>query len=80
VFYREVFLPRLEEATLGMVRGIYGAEAPPDDDLDIVVEAMLGVHFGVALDNLMRGRPVDVPKVAARLSELITLPPAGSTG
>jgi AcrR family transcriptional regulator len=76
VFYREVFLPRLEEATLGMVRGIYGAEAPPDDDLDIVVEAMLGVHFGVALDNLMRGRQVDVPKVAARLSELITLPSA----
>jgi AcrR family transcriptional regulator len=75
-FYREAFLPRLEEATLSMIRSIYGAEAPPDDDLDIMVEAMLGVHFGVALDNLMRGRPVDVPKVAARLSELIALPRA----
>ena len=42
------------------------------------VERLIGKRqpFGVALDNLMRGRPVDVPKVAARLSELITLPPA----
>lgn len=73
-FYRESFLPRLEEATLSMVRGIYGSAAPAQDELDVLVEAILGVHFGVALDNLMRGREVDVPKVAARLSELIALP------
>jgi AcrR family transcriptional regulator len=73
-FYREVFLPRLEEATLSIVRGVYGAAAPAQDELDVLVEAILGVHFGVALDNLMRGREVDVPKVAARLSELIVLP------
>jgi AcrR family transcriptional regulator len=72
-FYREVFLPRLEEATLSIVKTIYGKQDPPED-LDVVVEAMLGVHFGVALDNLMRGREVDVPRVAAQLSRMIVLP------
>lgn len=76
IFYREAFLPRLEEAILSMVMSIYGAAPPAREDLDVMVEAMLGVHFGVALDNLMRGRAVDVPQVAARLSRLIVLPDA----
>jgi AcrR family transcriptional regulator len=71
-FYREVFLPKLEIATRSLVEGIYGRDAPVED-FDVVVEAMLGVHFGVALDHLMRGTPVDIPKVAARLTRMIQL-------
>jgi AcrR family transcriptional regulator len=76
-FYREVFLPRLEEAILCIIKTVYGSQAPEAGKLDVLVEAILGVHFGVALDNLMRGREVDVPQVAAQLSELIVLPVAG---
>jgi len=73
-FYRDVFLPSLERAILTMVREVYGAEAPSEKDLGVVVDAMLGVHFGVALDNLMRGREVDIPETAARLAGMIVLP------
>jgi hypothetical protein len=39
-------------------------------ELDVFVEAMIGIHLTVALESLLDGKRVDVPHVAKQITEM----------
>lgn len=71
-FYRDTLYPRVYERTHGVLGAIKGW---PDRrlDLEIVNNAMWSLNYGVALDGLLRGVDVDIPKAAKRLTQLYLL-------
>jgi AcrR family transcriptional regulator len=72
--YQQSLLPLLQNGVERILRAVYADDPPVPDALRALVDGVLGLHLGVALDNFLRGRPVDVPQVAAQLAEMITLP------
>jgi AcrR family transcriptional regulator len=68
-FYQSRIYPRVHEPVLFLLRSIKGWPAPGIDP-DLVVNSMWGLNYGIALDALLRGSPVDVPKTAERVTRL----------
>lgn len=68
-YYQQVFLPRLEEATLAVVTRIYGPHAERRE-LESIVEAMVSMNLGLALDSILRGRLVELRDAPARVMQL----------
>jgi AcrR family transcriptional regulator len=65
-YYSEVVLPRFTEAITTVISDVTGW--PLDSlQLDVLVEGVLGLHFGMALDSIFDERTVDVPDVARQL-------------
>lgn len=82
-FYQSQVYPHIHEPVLFLLRSIRGWP-PPGIDLDLVVNAMWGLNYGIALDTLLRGGTVDVAGTAERVTRLyaVGIPEfrAGSAG
>lgn len=66
-YYREVMLPRFTEAVAGVISDVTGW--PLDSlRLDVLVEGVLGLHFGLALDSIFDERALDAADVARQLA------------
>jgi AcrR family transcriptional regulator len=66
-YYREVVLPRFTDAVAAVIGDITGW--PPESlRLDLMVEAVLGLHFGLALDSVFDEHAVDPRAVARQLA------------
>jgi AcrR family transcriptional regulator len=72
--YHTSFLPNLEKSLELIVRQIYAGHVEPAESVSTIVESMLGLHLGVALDNFMRGRDVDVHQLTSRLTDMLDVP------
>jgi hypothetical protein len=68
-FYQAQIYPRVHEPVVFLLRGIKGWPAP-GIDRHLVVNAMWGLNYGIALDALLRGGTVDVAKTAERVTRL----------
>jgi AcrR family transcriptional regulator len=78
-FYRSKIYPRVHEPVRFLLRSIKGWPAPGIDP-DLVVNAMWGLNYGIALDSLLRvreageaperGGTVDVARTAERVTRL----------
>jgi AcrR family transcriptional regulator len=67
--YRAKIHPQVHDPLVFLVRSIKGWPAPGIDPT-IVVNAMWGLNYGVALEASLRGRTVDVKKTAERITRL----------
>jgi AcrR family transcriptional regulator len=66
-YYREVVLPRFTEAVTTVISDVTGW--PLDSlRLDVLVEGVLGLHFGLALDSIFDEHPLDAADVARQLA------------
>ena len=66
-YYREVLLPRFTEAVGSVISDVTGW--PLDSlRLDVLVEGVLGLHFGLALDSIFDERALDAADVARQLA------------
>jgi AcrR family transcriptional regulator len=66
-YYREVMLPRFTEAVGTVISDVTGW--PLDSlRLDVLVEGVLGLHFGLALDSIFDERALDAADVARQLA------------
>ncbi len=68
-FYRSQIYPRVHEPVLFLLRSIKGWPGPGIDP-DLVVNAMWGLNYGIALDAHMRGGTVDIARTAERVTRL----------
>ena len=66
-YYREVVLPRFTEAVAAVIGDITGWPAE-SLRLDLMVEAVLGLHFGLALDSVFDEHSVDPVAVSRQLA------------
>ncbi|MGH9035217.1 MAG: TetR/AcrR family transcriptional regulator [Acidimicrobiia bacterium] len=71
-YYKTTIYPRVYQPVEGLLAAVAGWPAP-GIDLDVVVNAMWGLNYGIALDALLRGVELDVPKVARRVTRLYTI-------
>jgi len=71
-FYATTIRPRVYDRTRELLAAIKGW---PDRrvDLDVVNHAMWSLNYGVALDGLLRGVDIDVPRAAKRVTQLYVL-------
>jgi AcrR family transcriptional regulator len=67
--YQGLVRPRLREAAGIWYRAITGQDLRVGAE-NVLAVAMLGVPFGVALDSMLRGKPVDLDAMAARIAKL----------
>jgi AcrR family transcriptional regulator len=65
--YSDFLLPRVNE-TVGRVIEDLTAWPVQSFQLDLLVQAFVGVHMGIAADQLMDQRPIDVAHVAEQLT------------
>jgi AcrR family transcriptional regulator len=68
-YYRDVVLPRFGEAVTAVISEVTGwpLEAL---QVDVLVEGLLGLHFGLALDASLSQRPLDVDETARQLAAM----------
>jgi TetR/AcrR family transcriptional regulator len=71
-FYTANIYPRVHEPVLALVQCIDGWPGPGIDPA-LVVDSMWGLNYGIALDALLRGAPVDVRRTAERVTRLYTV-------
>lgn len=71
-FYKTTLRPRVYDRTRDVIGAIKGW---PDKrvDLGVVNDSMWNLNYGVALDGLLRGVDVDVPRAAKRVTQLYVL-------
>ena len=71
-FYKTTLRPRVYDRTREVIAAIKGW---PDKrvDLAVVNDSMWSLNYGVALDGLLRGVEVDVPRAAKRVTQLYLL-------
>lgn len=71
-FYKTVLRPRVYDRTTEVLAAIKGW---PDRRVDgaVVNDSMWSLNYGVALDGLLRGVDVDVPRAAKRVTQLYVL-------
>lgn len=67
--YQAVVRPRLREAAAALYQVSTGGELPVGAE-NLVAVSLFGVPFGVALDGMLRGRPVDLEDMAGRIARL----------
>jgi AcrR family transcriptional regulator len=66
-YYREVVLPRYTEAVATVIADVSGW--PVDSlALDVMVESVLGLHFGLALDSVFDEHTLDADDVGRQLA------------
>lgn len=66
-YYSEVVLPKFTAAISGVITEVTGFEVS-SLELDVLVEGVLGLHFGLALDTIFATRPLPVDVVARTLT------------
>ncbi|MGH9000748.1 MAG: TetR/AcrR family transcriptional regulator [Acidimicrobiia bacterium] len=79
-FYQEVLYPRLRDAIVDVVNALSGGRMTKFDP-DVVFNCMFGVHFGVALDHMLRDLPIDIDHTAEQLTAMYAVgirPSAGT--
>ena len=71
-FYKSTLRPRVYDRTRDVVGAVKGW---PDKrvDVGVVNDSMWSLNYGVALDGLLRGVDVDVPRAAKRVTQLYVL-------
>lgn len=71
-FYKTTLRPRVYDRTRDVIAAIKGW---PDKrvDLTVVNDSMWSLNYGVALDGLLRGVSIDVPRAAKRVTQLYVL-------
>jgi TetR/AcrR family transcriptional regulator len=71
-FYKATLRPRVYDRTREVIGAIRGW---PDKrvDLQVVNDSMWSLNYGVALDGLLRGAEIDVPRAAKRVTQLYVL-------
>ncbi len=71
-FYKTTLRPRVYDRTRDVIAAIKGW---PDKrvELGVVNDTMWSLNYGVALDGLLRGVEVDVPRAAKRVTQLYVL-------
>lgn len=69
VFYQSVVRPRLRTIAAALYRATTGGPLPAGME-NVVAVALFGVPFGVALDSMLRGRPVDLEVMSERIAKL----------
>lgn len=71
-FYKTTLRPRVYDRTRDVIAAIKGW---PDKrvDLAVVNDTMWSLNYGVALDGLLRGVDIDVPRAAKRVTQLYVL-------
>ena len=67
--YSNVLVPGLRKAVRSALAEIPDAGA--DMDTDLLIDAVLGVHFALALEGLLDDQPMDVPRVARQITKLL---------
>jgi AcrR family transcriptional regulator len=68
-FYSDYLFPQLRDALETIIPDITGY-VTNQIDVDIFVEATMGIHLTIALDHLIEGRPLDVEKLAAEITDM----------
>jgi AcrR family transcriptional regulator len=68
-FYQSVVRPRLRTIASALYRATTGGPLPAGME-NVVAVALFGVPFGVALDGMLRGRPVDLEAMSERIARL----------
>jgi AcrR family transcriptional regulator len=68
-FYQATVRPRLRTAAAVLYRASTGAELPSGAE-NLVAVSLFGVPFGVALDGMLRGRPIEFEEMAGRIARL----------
>lgn len=66
-YYVDVVLPRFTEAITAVISDVTGWRLDTLE-LDVLVEGVLGLHFGLALDSVFEDRTLDVDQVAHQLA------------
>ena len=71
-FYKTTLRPRVYDRTTDVLAAIKGW---PERRVDVAVvnDSMWSLNYGVALDGLLRGVDVDVPRAAKRVTQLYLL-------
>lgn len=84
-FYTDHLFPRLRKVLVEIIPDITGYPLEAFE-LDMFVDAFIGIHLTIALEHLLENEPVDVPKVAKQVTEMFAVPlsrrraPAKRTG
>jgi TetR/AcrR family transcriptional regulator len=67
--YTDFLIPRLSDAVASVISEVtaWSAESFP---LDLLVEALVGIHVGMAVERLLDDRPIDIDHVAAQLTAM----------
>lgn len=68
-FYADYLFPKLRSAIEVVIPDITGRSVK-DFEVDVFVEAMIGIHLTVALDHLLEDKAVDVPLVAGEITRM----------
>jgi AcrR family transcriptional regulator len=66
-YYSEVVLPRFTKAIATVIQDVTGWPLQ-SLDLDVIVEGLLGLHFGLALNSIFERRAPSVEHIAAQLA------------
>jgi AcrR family transcriptional regulator len=69
VLYQSVVRPRLRTIAAALYRSTTGGPLPAGME-NVVAVALFGVPFGVALDSMLRGRPVELETMSERIAKL----------
>jgi AcrR family transcriptional regulator len=66
-YFSEVVLPKFTQAISGVITDVTGFDVD-SLELDVLVEGVLGLHFGLSLDTIFARRPLPVDVVAGTLT------------
>lgn len=67
--YQSAVRPRLRETATALYEATTGHGLPPGSE-NVVAVSLFGVHFGVALDAMLRGRQVQPDEMTRRITKL----------
>jgi TetR/AcrR family transcriptional regulator len=68
-FYTDYLFPRLRDVLALVIPDITGYPLKAFE-LDMFVDAMIGIHLTIALEHLLENKPVEVPAVAKQVTEM----------
>jgi AcrR family transcriptional regulator len=68
-FYTDNLFPRLRDVLALVIPDITGYPLRAVE-LDLFVDAMIGIHMTIALEHLLENKPVDVPAVAQQVTKM----------
>jgi AcrR family transcriptional regulator len=68
-FYTDYLFPNLRGVLEVIIPEITGRSVK-EFEVDVFVEAMIGIHLTVSLESLLDGKSVDVPHVARQITEM----------
>jgi TetR/AcrR family transcriptional regulator len=71
-FYADHLFPRLRNVLALVIPDITGYPLKAFE-LDLFVDAMIGIHMTIALEHLLENKPVDVPVVARQVTTMFAV-------